>query len=228
MSLVSTPSASEWSRMKEERRTEWLRPLHEARVGVTGGNLAALVAGYFLQNESMDSVILVPAEQLGGRLTWQTGPVGIASPADRVLDDMGLDSASESPVFMDRHRLLHELAVRYLRAGGFVLTDVAELTEPASAEDTVDLSCEWSRELLNLEFEDLIGTLPMSQPASPTRTPESEADHMVVGTGRRQDGWVQAGDQALPERLRRSDRPSESSLILSGRKAAEIVLDLLG
>lgn len=228
MSFLESPPAEDWGQLVERQRAEWLDPLFDARIALLGGGLASLIAGWFLQREAFETVIMVPAETLGGRLTWSAGPVGVVDPATDVLAELGIEVSEESPAFLDRHRLLHDLAARYHDQGGFVVTDVTELGTPEATKDDFEISVTWQGQDRVVGFEELVGTVPKAQPGAPSGEPDNPQEHMVLGTGRRQDGWIQAGYQALPARLRQGRDPMESALILSGRKAAEVVRDRLG
>lgn len=223
--MFTRPPVSERSRDRDRERHAWLEEARESDVVIVGGGLSALVAGILLGQEDRQSLIVEEAEQLGGRLLWENGPATVLSPADEILDELGFSLPSESPSWPDRIQLISFLAHEFFEEGGRVLPGVSVQAPPVETGESFQLELYfWERHEVFTSPE-IIVTLPLTQPARPPRPGDNPLEEMVLATGRRQDNWIQAGFQALNPETRDEPEPFENACILSGRKAAEVILN---
>ncbi len=226
--MFSIPDREELGRQRDEEYARWLSRRRGATALILGGGPAGLAAGVVLQQNDVSSLIVEEAEQLGGRLTWESGPLPVFSPAHELLAEFGLEVSQTPPLWLDRLQLFDLLVHAYFEAGGRALTGGTIQHPPRSNPDEegflLDLYLGDRTEVI--EAEEVIVTLPLAPPGRAPRDSESVLEQMVLATGRRQDDWIQAGFQALPSELRDRSEPYLNGCLLSGRKAAEVILNL--
>jgi ribulose 1,5-bisphosphate synthetase/thiazole synthase len=208
----------------DERRQSWFRRLRHAQVGLIGAGLESLIAGLVLQDEDVSSVVLTENTYPGHRLLNGMGPVPIYPPAVERLEELGYPVEENPPLWLDRTELQNFLIHSYLRKGGSCLRSVTlEQSRVESDEIELTLSVDDRRETFT--FDDVVLSVDDFGIKTHDLDTSDPLEYEVLATGRRHDAAVQAGPTVLPAELSSSAVPLESAHVLSGRKAAEIVLN---
>lgn len=223
--MFDLPPEEELSSEVGERRRTWLDSCRDREYAVIGGGVTGLMAGLYLQRHNYSTVVMTEADHLGGRLTWDYGPVPLFAPADESLHDLGFPLESEAPVWIDRNLLLTFLVTSFYDEGGIVLTGGYFNADPVSRDDEFRVEFVLSDVSEVFVVSDVISTLGKFDHEERISESETVLEKLVLNTIRRSDGFVQAGVRALREPERSSTPPLESAQVLSGRKAAELVLD---
>lgn len=207
------------------KRRDWLKDARSRDVALVGGGIDALTTGIYLERNNAGSLLVAESEHLGGRLTWKNGPVPIFDPAVNLLEDLDYPLETNPPAWVDRNHFLSFLVERYLDEGGRILRGVYLEEPPGRSGDELSLTLSFEDFSETLPFDDLVLTLPRFRRESADAEGEDPLEVEVVATGRRSDGIVHAGRLALPEEYAETKLPLESADLLSGRKAAEILLN---
>lgn len=208
------------------RRQSWFRRLRHAQVGLIGGGTECLVAGRVLEQEDVKTVVLTTAESPGYRLLEGTGPVPIFSPAADRLEEWDFPMEENPPVWPDRSVLQSFLVHSYLQEGGSFFRNVTFQKQNVDSED-VQITVSLNDRLETLTFEDVILATDEYDIETEDLDTSDPLEYEVLATRRRTDGAVQAGPMVLPAHLAETAMPLVSAHLLSGRKAAEIVLSQL-
>jgi hypothetical protein len=207
----------------DERRQSWFRRLRHAHIGLVGGGLECLAAGVVLENEDVSTLILTEHSHPAHRMLDETGPVPIFPPAVQRLEEWGYPVEENPPIWPDRTDLYSFLIHSYVQAGGLTLRRIS--LENSNVDDKeIELTVSLGDRRETFRFDDVIlgvGEYGIEESDLDTSDP---LEYEVLGTRRRSDGAVQAGPVVLPDRLAETALPLESAHVLSGRKAAEIVL----
>lgn len=223
--MFDFPPEDELASEVGQHRQDWLDECRERDTVIVGGGLAAITAGIFLQDADNSTLIMAEADHLGGRLTWDYGPLPVFAPADELLDDLGFPLDSEAPVWLDRNRLLNFLVHRFYDRGGAVLTGTYFDKVPVADEESYRVEFVLSEQREVLKARDVVNSLGKFRHENRVQRADSVLEKMVLNTARREDETVQAGVLALPGTERSPSIPLESAMLLSGRKAAELILD---
>ncbi|MFB6344856.1 MAG: NAD(P)-binding protein [bacterium] len=223
--MFDLPPQDELSSEIGQQRESWLSDCREREYLIVGGGITSLTAGIYLQQERCSTLVITEADHLGGRLTWDYGPVPIYSPASELLEKLEFPIESEPPLWLDRNLLLSFLVSRLYNEGGTVLTGGYFDSKPVKRDQQFEVEFTLADRPEVFHGEELITTLGKFDHENRVEESETRLGKLVLNTIRRRDQTIQAGVQALPASERGSGVPLESALLLSGRKAAEIVLD---
>lgn len=223
--MFDLPEEDELYDRMADRRREWFKDARSRDVALVGGGVETLMAGLYLEKNDTRSLLLAESEHLGGRLTWGNGPVPIFPPAVDRLEELDYPLDTNPPVWLDRNYFLSFLVENYLAGGGRILRGVYLEESPTVIDDEVRLTVTLDESSETLGFDDLVLTLPRFESETLDEEGEDPLAIEVRGTGRRFDGTVQAGRLVLPDEYAETGLPLESADLLSGRKAAEIILN---
>lgn len=223
--MFELPPEDELSSQIGQHRQSWLEECRERDYVIAGGGPTALVAGIYLQYENHSTLIMTEADHVGGRLTWDYGPVPIFAPADELLYDLDYPVDSEPVLWLDRNLLLMFLVRTFYDEGGAILTGGYFNKYPYESDSGYQVEITLSDRPEVFAARDVITTLAKFNRESRIQEARTSLEKLVLNTLRRRDGVVQAGVQALPDAERSTGPPPESGLLLSGRKAAELVLE---
>ncbi len=206
-----------------EQLGAWFDRLSSADVYILGSGVSALVAGYFLQQQGVHTVVLTEADTPGGRLVWKSGPVPIFFPTLSLLADTGYSISEENYAWINRLELVIHLTNAFFQVGGELLSGIIfEKITPASGQMQLELLHD--RRSLVFDAVDSVITEPLSPPEELGGEADNVSEKMVLNTGRRSEGWIQAGHQAHQNLDSAADPTLVNGCLLSGRKASEIVL----
>ncbi|GEM_PF-4784506 len=208
---------------ESERLGAWLDQISTADVYLLGAGVAALTAGFFLQKQGVQTVILTESDTPGGRLAWKSGPVSISYPALELLAESGYQVQADNSLWLPRLKLVTHLTNIYFQAGGELLSGII-FEKISSSVDRMRLELLFDRRSLFFESVDAIITEPVAAPEELRGPAENLSEKMVLNTGRRSEGWIQAGRQALTVLDSPTDQDLVNGCLLSGRKAAEVAL----
>lgn len=223
--MFDLPPEDELSSLLGQHRQSWLDDCRERDHVILGGGLAGLTAGIYLQQADCSTLVMSEADHLGGRLTWDYGPVPVFAPADELLHELDFPLESEAPLWLDRNLLLTFLVTAFYDEGGAVLTGGYFDDYPVTLDENRRVEFTLSEKTEVFNAGDVITSLGKFPCEQRIRETDSVLEKLVLNTVRRSDGIIQAGIQALPDGRRGETPPLESALLLSGRKAAELVLD---
>lgn len=223
--MFDFPEEDELYDRMAERRREWFKDARSRDVVLVGGGVEALMAGLYLEKNNTRSLLLAESEHLGERLIRGNGPVPIFPPAVNRLEELDYPLDTNPPVWVDRNYFLSFLVENYLAEGGRILRGVYLEGSPRVTGDEVRLTVNLDETSETFGFDDLVLTLPRFEAETLDEEGEDPLTIEVRNTRRRSDGTVQAGRLVLPDEYAEMGFPLESADLLSGRKAAEIILN---
>jgi hypothetical protein len=221
------PESSDEREQQIKQYHSWLVDNKQTDVVILGGGPAALCCGLELLEENFRVLMIDESENPGGRLTWQHGPVEIISPADELLAELGFPISENPPLWLDRLQLLSFLCYRFFHRGGRMLSGVYIESAPRVEEDNVEIHLLVDDRPFIVTAKDAVVTLPDFNPPVSNDDYQQQMKQMVLDTRRREEGWIQAGYQALLPASDYEHGPYVNSCLLSGRKAAHLVFEKL-
>lgn len=222
--MFSLPDSEQLNKIYQKQQQEWLEACRSAEIIVLGSGIAALTAGLFLELEGQNTLVVAEAENPGGRFTWQPGPVPIVEPAGELLEEVEFTGEVSAPLWVHRTELLAFFVHRYFSAGGEMLSG-AKVEKFRCLGDEFELDLMFNSQPLILSASEFIVTTSFTETENNGTTGDTSGpERMVVNTKRREEGPLQAGYQALPEIDEETELPLVNGALLSGRKAAEIIL----
>lgn len=223
--MIERPSDEQIYKELTDRRSDWLSYVHDCEVAILGGGVTALFAGSFLEARDCRTVILESSEYLGGSLNWQNGPVPVYAPAHEQLTELDYSVDDKPPVWIDRNDFLSRLIHVYLDRGGFILRRVFVGELPSKRDGIFQVFVEFEDLDMELEFDDLIVSSGEFSVEGSSTNDTDPMEGEILNTERTDERFVRAGRSTLTQYERESTLPLESAHLLSGRKAAEIVLN---
>lgn len=207
-----------------EKYNQWLEECLDCEVMVLGGGVTALVAGIELQDRGQNVLLLTEADQPGGRLVWENGPVEILSPADELLEELGFPIDSNLPLWVDRLELLGYLVNRFYELGGLIINSAVIENYFQSGQDGFEVEMLLNDRPLIASSPELIVTTGRDRAAGEDSYCPGILEKIVHNTRRTGDGFVAAGLNAHSPGRRGRFCPLVNGFILSGRKAARLSL----
>ncbi len=221
--IFNNPPAETVYQTYREKLTGWYDNCCQTNVAILGADISALLAGIFLEDAGLQTVVLTESEQPGDRFILKQGPVPIIHPAEQILHEIDFKTALEAPFWVQRTELLAFCTEKYFAAGGSFLPGVTveRITgQPAGHE----LQLRLDEQPLVITAEKTLVTTPVAQVEILTEKEGSVHQYMVLNTGLRSEGWIQAGYQAVDRYSTSEELLLVNGAILSGRKAAEVVV----
>lgn len=222
--MMDLPSPGEVTAGAGHAREDWLDACSDAQLTVLGGGLAAVTAGLVVQEAGRSVVLVETGRTPRDRFFSSDGPVMILSPIDEVLGELGCRFEATPPLWRDPFSLETTLLGRFFDAGGRLVPRAVVDGPPAARGRRFETSVNLGSDRRVFESDALVVTTPLLEPEPAEEPAEHLLHEMLLATRRRGDGIVQAGYQALGDRRIPPGIPAENGLVLSGRKAAEIVL----
>lgn len=223
--MMDLPSPGEVTGKAAHAREDWLDACSDAQLLVLGGGLTAVTAGLVVQEAGRSVVLVEVGRTPRDRFFSSDGPVMILSPTDEVLEELGCRFDEAPPLWRDPFSLETALLKGFFDAGGRLVRRAVVDGSPARGGRRFEVRVNLGSARRVLESDALIITTPLLDPEPAGESAENLLHEMLLATRRREDGVVQAGYQALGDRRIPSGTPAENGLVLSGRKAAEIVLE---
>lgn len=222
--MMDLPSPADVTAEAGRAREDWLQGCGESQLLVLGGGVAAVTAGLVVQESGRSVVLVETARTPRDRFFASDDPLMILSPTDEVLEELGLDVDGTPPVWRNPVSLETALLHRFLEAGGSLVRRAVVDGRPASRGRTFEVKINLGADRRVFAADDLMLTTPCLDPEPAGEPSEHVLHEMVLATRRREDGMIQAGYQALGDRRISPGVPAVNGLVLSGRKAAELVL----
>ncbi|MFB6356289.1 MAG: FAD-binding protein [bacterium] len=224
--MLDLQERAELSTVDDEHFSEWMKAVRNFDVLIIGADAAGLTAGIVLQWEGINTLVVDEAEQTGGRLLWDVGPVPIVSPVDELIEELGFPVDDNPPLWLDRFEILNCLQNKFIEKGGRVVPGIVVDEFPTLEKSTFKTELSFQQRSEVLEAEDVIVSMP-GQPV--VHSSEDDAkdplEEIVLSTLRRNEEWIQAGFQCIEPDKRDMEYPFVNALIMSGWKAGEIVLN---
>ncbi len=223
--MMDLPSPAEVTAEAGRAREDWLEGCSESELLVLGGGLAAVTAGLVVQEAGRSVVLVETARTPRDRFFSSDDPLMILSPTDEVLEELGVDVDGTPPVWRNPVSIETALLNRFLEAGGSLVRRAVVDGRPGPRGRIFEARINLGANRRVFEADDLMLTTPHLDPEPAGEPFEHVLHEMVLATRRRDDGMVQAGYQALGDRRVSPGVPAANGLVLSGRKAAELVLE---
>lgn len=223
--MMDLPDPADVSSESSRARADWLDECAEADLLVLGGGVAAVTAGLAAREAGFSSVIVETGRTPEERFFSSSGPVMILSPADETLAELGCDPQGDPPLWRDLCALEVALLDRFFDEGGRLVRRAVIDGRPQRRDHRFETRVNLRPDRRVFTSREVIVTVPLLDPEPAPARGEHVLHRMLLATRRREDHIVQAGHAAAGGRRIPDGVPAENGLILSGRKAAEIVLN---
>jgi len=205
-----------------EKYSQWLGECLDCDLLIVGAGVTGLVAGLELQENNRDVLLITGADQPGGRLVWENGPVEILSPADELLGELGFPVDSNPPLWVDRLELLAYLVNRFYELGGLILNSALIEKYFCNKDNCFEVELLLAGQPLIATAPELIVTAPGEGKNQNSSSCPEILEKMVYNTRRSEKGFVEAGLKAYHPGRRSRFCSLVNGFVLSGRKAARL------